>query len=146
MAVDVAATVKGQDDFGKALARLDSRTARNGLQRALNQATQPVVKTARNNVDRAVGRDTGEGRKQIKKRNLKKAERASLKIDQGALVYLHTDGFYLMFWEFGFTRDGHSYAARPWMRPAIDSTKGDVVRRYNERASRIIEREAQKRR
>jgi hypothetical protein len=77
---------------------------------------------------------------------MKKAEREARGIDQGALLFLDPDGFYLAFWEFGFTRNGRHYPARPWMRPAVDSTTGSVVMRYMQRAGVVIERAAEKKR
>lgn len=137
--------VMGEKDIDESIKRLDSRKARTLLQRALNQSAQPSVKQMRTNADTNVGRDTGEGRKNIKKRNLKKAERNKLGLDQAVMVYLAADGFYLGIWEFGFVRNGRHYPAKPWMRPAIDSTQGDVIRRYGRRAGELIEKEAAKR-
>lgn len=136
--------VSGLDDIQKAAKALDSRKARTLLSRALNQAAQPVVQDARRRADSEVGKNTGQGRKNIKKRNLKKQERNRLNLDQAVMVYLDSDGFYLGFWERGFTRNGRHYAARPWLRPALDSNEAQVINRYRERAKVLIEREVAK--
>lgn len=142
--MSITYSVSGVEDIRKSIKKLDSRKARNLLQRALNQAANPVVKDARTNADRNVGKRTGEGRKNIKKRNIKKAERERLGLDQGVEVYLASDGFYLGFWEMGFTRNGIHYAAKPWLRPAIDMNEAIVIKRYKERAKVLVEREVAK--
>lgn len=136
--------VTGTEDISDAIKRLDSRKARNLLARALNQAAQPVVKDARTNADREVGRRTGKGRKNIKKRNLKKSERNMLNLDQAVMVYLHSDGFYLGMWEKGFTRNGIHYPAKPWLRPALDNNEAQVINLYRQRAKFLIEKEVAK--
>lgn len=138
------AKIEGLDDFKAAEIKFGGRKLRSLLQRALNQSVQPVVKTARQNSVRMVGRNTGKGQKNIKKRNLKKNERNKLGIDQGVTVYLHSDGYYLGFWEHGFTRNGIQYPARPWMRPAFDSQQGAVLQRYKTRAGELIKKELAK--
>ena len=137
--------VMGVEDFDRAIEQLDSRQARNALRRATSQATQPVVKRARELFDRNVGRQTGVGRKSIKKRNLKKRERDQLGLDMATMVYIANDGFYGRFWEMGFTRRGQHFAARPFLRPAASSTQSEVIERFGARAGKIIEREAAKR-
>jgi HK97 gp10 family phage protein len=141
----VGAKITGFDDFKKAQEKLGGRKLRTLLQRALNQAVQPVVvKEARSNVDKNVGRLSGEGRKNIKKRNLNKKERDELGVDQAVMVYLDEDGFYLRFWELGFTRDGKQYPAKPWMRPAFDSQQQTVLNTYKARAGALVEKELAK--
>lgn len=143
--MDVKGTVTGFDDIDKAIQRLDKRKARNALRRATSQALQPAVKEARRLADQNVGRRTGEGRKNIKKRTLKKRERRSLGIDLGSIVFIDSDGFYLRFWELGFTRYGEHYAARPFLRPALDTQQREIIERFRARGQQIIEREAKKR-
>lgn len=138
------ARISGLDDFKIAHEKLGGRKLRTLLQRALNQACQPVVKEARSNVDKNVGRVSGKGRKNIKRRNLNKKERDGYGADQAVLVYLDSDGFYLRFWELGFTRFGKQYPAKPWLRPAFDSQQETVLETYRKRAGELIEKELAK--
>ena len=142
--MDLDFRIDGARDFDDAVEKLGARKARSVLSRALNQSTQPVVSEARRMADANVGRQSGEGRKNIKKRTLKKGERNALGLDLASMVYLDERGFHLRFWELGFTRDGQHFAARPWLRPAADSQQGAVIRRFGQRATAILRRELEK--
>lgn len=133
----------GGEDFEAAIMKLDRRSARNALQRALSQAATPLVKEARR---RAPGPGTGNLKRNIKKRSVKKAKRISKGLDQAVMVYLNSDAFYGLFYEFGFVHPDRGHVpAKPWMRPALEATEFAIIQRYQERAGKIIDRELEKR-
>jgi len=129
------------EDYGR---QLESRKFRSTLSRAASQSMLPVVKEARRLAEAQFDSPSRESVKGIKRRVLKKGERQRANIDFGALVYFSEDAYKLQFWERGFIRYGRHYAARPMLRPALESEQGAVLRRFIERVGRIMQREAEK--
>lgn len=161
--MDFKNSMTGFEDFEAARRRLTRKKAKSAMSRAIGQGLTPVTQAAQQNVKARL--DTGESYKAIKRTTSKsrinkllsregvpfdvRAEMADTNAEVG-MVYLEegTKGnraFALRLWEAGFTRDGKHFAARPWWRPALDSTEEAFFKRLSERLKVIVEKEAAKR-
>lgn len=152
----------GDEAYERARRRLDSRKAKSLMSRAIGQAMTPIVKKARTNVKARL--DTTESYKQIKKTTSKSRinkllSRVGVPFDvrkemggdaQVGMVYLEEGekgrrAFALRLWENGFTRQGQHFAARPWFRPAVDSSSAEFLRTVAQKLRKLTIREAEKR-
>lgn len=153
---------QGSKDYEAARRRLDSRKARTIMSRAIGQGMTPIVKQARSNVKARL--NVTESHKQIKKTTSKSRinrllSRVGVPFDvreemggdvQVGMVYLEEGqkgmrAFALRLWENGITRNGQHFPARPWFRPAVDSTADQFLRTVAEKLRKLTIREAEKR-
>lgn len=129
--------VQGLKELEQKLLQMAPKLARNGLRASVAAGARVVVAEARKNVPV----DTGTLRRAIYQKQIR--EQSSM-TQQTFFVGVRAgkreqkknrDGYYFPFIEFGTTK----MAARPFMRPAFESTKGQALEAMKEKLAQRVE-------
>ena len=140
MAESVTIELVGMDDVLNRLKKLPEKPTRRVTRKFLRAGSTPILKESR----RLTPKDTGELRKAWKRSFAKSFDR-----DQWVKVRNPAPHAHLV--EFGtgerFTKDGKSKGsmpARPFLRPAVESKKGEAVRAMVKKADEEFPKEWEK--
>ncbi len=115
----ISIQIQGLPELQKKFSALSAKAQRGDLRKALRAATRPVIKDARIRVPVASGL-------------LKKQIKASVSVKRTfaqARIGFGSKAFYGMFIELG----SRFIAARPFLRPAFDAKKTEVVETFNKK-------------
>lgn len=131
MVLETKFRIEGAKELDKVMMGLPKHVAERDLNFALRKAANVVRDKAISNAPE----DTGYAKKNIKVRQDKKSGYSS-----SMLVGVFRKAFYMMFIEFG-TEDT---PARPWLRPAFDATKNQMLSLIADTLGKRIQRSAKK--
>lgn len=126
--------IEGMEELDKALRRLPDRVQKRVLKTALRAGARVIVKDAKNRVPV----DSGTLKKSIKvvSGKSKKGPQATARV----FVTTGREAWYSHLIEFGTVKK----AARPFLRPAFDSTQTEQIQAIGKKLAAGIEKEADK--
>jgi HK97 gp10 family phage protein len=125
-------TMLGDKELEKALAAIDEKMQKKLMQNALREGAKIIAEEAK----ARVSKDSGALAKSIRVRTLQQKKRGALgvQVETGTRQKLGIPaeqyGYYPAALEYGWRmkRTGRHVAAKPYMRPALDSKRGQAFR------------------
>lgn len=128
--------LEGAKELEKQFKSLEPKIAKKLVRQSLRKAAKPILAAARTKCPV----DTGELKKSIKIRAMKRRKNSFGVLIGTALKWFVGDAFYGAFVEFGTSK----MSARPFMRPAFDEKKGEaeqiLVQEIREGLSEAVKR------